>query len=148
MNELKKYFTIQELVCKETFKKFGDTAWQFFRPELLETVLILRRDILKMPMIINNWSSGGQFTQRGLRCNLCQLVHGKTDKGLIYLSAHNLGAAIDFDTKIYTAEQIRDIIIDNSDLLPYPIRLEENVNWCHIDVYDNGTGNKISFFNA
>lgn len=144
--ELKKHFDIRELVCQHTYRKFGETAWQFFRPQLLNTLLVIRRDILKTGMTINNWSVGGQFSQRGLRCNLCQVVQDNTSKGLIYLSAHCEGAAVDFDTKIYTADQLRGILSDHAGLLPYPIRLEEHVNWCHVDVYDNGGGDKVSFF--
>ncbi len=146
ITELKKYFDIRELVCPDAHRKFGEIAWQFFRPQLLETLLIIRRDILKTGMTVNNWSSGGQFGQRGLRCNLCQIVRDNSTKGLIYLSAHCEGAAIDFDNKIYTAEQTRGIIADHADLLPFPIRLEQNVNWCHIDVYDSGSNKKVNYF--
>ncbi|MEI7524581.1 MAG: hypothetical protein WCJ95_09645 [Mariniphaga sp.] len=146
IEELNRYFDIRELVCKETYAKYGATAWQFFRPQLLETMLVLRRDILKTAMTVNNWSVGGSFSQRGLRCNLCQIVRDNSSKGLIYLSAHCEGAAIDFDTKIFTAEQLRGIIADHADLLPHPVRLEEHVNWCHIDVYDSGSGKKVTYF--
>ena len=146
MKDIQKYFDIQELVCEHTYRKFGETSWQFFRPQFLETLLVIRRGILNTGMTVNNWHTGGQFGQRGLRCNLCQIVRDNTSKGLIYLSAHCEGAAVDFDTKIFTAEQLRGIIADHADMLPYPVRLEEHVNWCHVDVYDNGSGDKVSFF--
>lgn len=147
ISELRKYFDIRELVCQHVHQKFGDTAWQFFRPQLLETLLVIRRDILKTGMTVNNWHTGGVFSQRGLRCNICQIVRDNSAKGQVYLSAHCEGAAVDFNTKIYTAEQLRGILADNANTLPFPVRLEEHVNWCHLDVYDNELGKKISYFN-
>lgn len=131
--EIKKYFNIKELVCPDVYKKFGESAWMFIDDRLIETIYILRTEILKVPMVVNN---GSTFTQRGLRCNRCQIVRGKTAP---YLSAHVMGKAIDFDAKGMTAEQVRKTIKSNINLLPYPIRLEEGVNWVHIDVYDGGS---------
>lgn len=134
--EIKKYFNIKELVCPDVYKKFGEGAWMFIDDRLIETIFILRTQILGVPMTINNWHAKGSFSQRGLRCNRCQIVRGKTAP---YLSAHVMGKAIDFDAKGMTAEQVRKTIKSNIDLLPYPIRLEEGVNWVHIDVYDGGS---------
>jgi hypothetical protein len=147
ITELKLYFSSDEMVCPHTFGKFGEQSWQFFRIELLETLLIVRRDILQVPMTINTWLHKGQFPQRGLRCNLCKLVSDKTKAGEIYLSPHILGSAVDFDAKGMIAERARNIIIHHDDELPYPIRFEEDVSWVHMDVYDTLNG-KISFFKA
>ena len=70
------------------------------------------------------------LTQRGFRCNLCQLV---SSNQTIYLSAHILGKAGDFTVCGFTAEEARNKIIQNEHLLPYPIRMEKNVTWLHID---------------
>lgn len=35
-----------------------------------------------------------------------------------------------------TREEMRQMIIENQDLLPYPIRMETDVDWLHIDVKD------------
>lgn len=140
IEKIKPYFKISELVCDHVYRTFGDKAWQFLSTNLLHTILILRTEIFKTPMMIN----GGAFGQRGLRCNLCQLVKDKTISNRIYVSAHMLGEAIDFDVKGYTAEQARKKIHDNIHLLPHNIRLEKDVNWVHIDMYD--TNNKIYQF--
>lgn len=139
------YFKIQELVCPETYKKFGEQAWMFIDERLLETLDIVREKILGKPMVVNNWTAGGGFTQRGLRCNLCQLVRDKTKSGKLYLSAHNFGKAVDATVQGMTAEEARKLIIKNQILLPYPVRLEEGVSWLHLDVYDAGKG-KVSLF--
>jgi hypothetical protein len=47
-----------------------------------------------------------------------------------------------------TADEARQTIINHRDLLPYPIRLEKNVNWCHLDVEDMMNGQKINVFTA
>lgn len=77
-NRIKKYFDIEELVCKHVFKKHGEYAWEFFDERLLETLLTIREKI-GMPIYVNNWQVGGNLTQRGLRCNMCQLVREKSD---------------------------------------------------------------------
>lgn len=144
--ELKQYFDIRELVCKHTFNKFGEKSWQFFDTEFLEMLLILRRDVLCAPMTINNWSFGGKFTQRGFRCNICPIVKKKTLLNRIYLSAHCNGAAIDADVKGMKAYQARDLIKKKQAMFPMNIRVEGGVSWLHIDIYDNGKGNKYYSF--
>jgi len=146
ITELKKYFDIRELICQHTYNAFKDVSWQFFDRDFLEMLLVLRRDIIKSPMTINNWHSGGGFSQRGFRCNVCQLVYDKTIKRKIYLTSHANGAAIDFNANGQTAEKSRELIKANAHLLPCNVRCEADVTWCHIDVYDNGQ--KYSEFKA
>ena len=67
------YFRIEELVCPHTFNKFGELSWRFLSTEYLHTLLILRTEVLDVPMIINDYVFGGNITQRGLRCNICLL---------------------------------------------------------------------------
>lgn len=140
---LKRYFKIQELVCPHVFAKHGEISWMFLSTLYLHTLLVLRRDILKVPLVCNTTT----LTQRGLRCNLCEIVKAKTDADIVYLSAHHLGIGGDLSSPEMTAEEMRRKIEDNSDLLPYPIRIEKGVNWLHIDCYDTGTPNKITYFN-
>ena len=127
------YFIIQELVCKHTFQRFGDKAWQFLDTELLHTLLVIRKAINK-PIYINNWDGGGSFSQRGLRCNVCQLSKNKTGKNLSYLSSHCNGAGVDCDVKGMTAQEVRNWISENQVVLPYPIRLESGVSWVHLEI--------------
>lgn len=147
IKELSNYFDIKELVSKQVYEKYSNKSWSFFSLELLETLLVLRRDILQCPMIINNWNNRGEFQQRGLRSNMDPLVK---DKNKLYVSAHCLGQGVDFHTNKYTAKRIRQIIRENQDLLPYNIRLEDDKSaptWVHIDVC-NITENKIIEFSA
>lgn len=144
--ELKEFFDIQELVCPHTYKVFGERSWQFLERDLLETLLIVRRDILKVPMTVNNWHWGGKFSQRGFRCNICQLVKDRTLKNQIYLTSHANGAAIDFDAKGLTVSKVHALIKANVHMLPVPVRMEAGVTWNHLDTYDNGLGQMYSEF--
>lgn len=141
IKQLKEYFDIRELVCFHTYLKFGDESWQFLDTEILHTLLILRTKILKCGMVINDYIFGGVNEQRGLRCNICPIPKGKTEKNQIYLSAHCNGAAFDvvFGKKTgMTAEKARRLIYQYQDLLPYNVRIEKEVTWLHIDCYDKG----------
>lgn len=145
ITELKKYFQIQEIVCPHCYNKFGEQSWQFISTELLSTIYVLRTKIFKKPITINTWKSGGQFSQRGLRCNMCQLVKSKNG---IYLSAHCLSKAIDFNVQGLTSKQVNDTIRNSADYFEYPIRLESNTDgWSHIDCYEPvGSNQKIVEF--
>lgn len=127
LKSVRKFFDIDELVCNHTAAKWGDKAWQFLDTDYLHALLIIRRDILKAPM----WCNNSTLHQRGLRCNLCELVAGKK---VNYLSAHILGKAGDFTVEGMTAEEARQRIKANAHLLPCNIRLEGGVSWLHIDV--------------
>lgn len=127
IRELHKYFQIRELVCEHTLSEWGDRAWQFLDTNYLACLLVIRRDILQLPMICNHDGAN----QRGLRCNLCQIVKDKDD---LYLSSHVLGKAGDFTVKGLTAQEARSRIRNNAHLLPCPIRMEGGVSWLHFDV--------------
>ena len=145
IKELKQYFDIKELVCPHTYKKFGESSWQFFNSEFLENLLILRRDVLKVPLSCNDWSKGGQFSQRGFRCNICELVKSKTLKNQIYLSAHCNGAGADFSSSKMSAKQMRELIKENQHLFTVPVRVERDVSWLHFDIYDSGDNKYTEF---
>jgi len=137
------HFELYELVSKQVYDRYGETAWQFFDEKLLRTIDWIRETIGK-PITINNWFWGGDFDERGLRCNLDPIVKGKTNNNKIYLSAHVLARAVDFDVSAMTAHEVRKWLIENKSGLPFNIRLEKDVNWVHLDTYDKGV--KIYLF--
>lgn len=144
LREIKYYFSIDELVCDHTYAKFGAVqSWNFLDTVYLHALLVIRRDILRKPM----WCNSKTKHQRGLRCNRCEMVRGKSS---VYLSAHVLGKAGDFDVTGMTAEQARQKIKENAHLLPCPVRLEKGVSWLHIDVRPDDTrpGQKVIEFSA
>ena len=135
------YFSIEELVCQDVYNKFGKYSLKFFDQRLLITLDTLR-DRIGRPIRVNNWKEGGKFSQRGLRCNLCDLVKSKTE---LYMSAHVLGKAVDFDIDGMLAEETREWIIKKANWWPYSIRLEKDVNWVHLDVMTTPTQKVILF---
>lgn len=146
IKEVQRYFALRELVDEPTYKKYGDFAWNFLRTELLETLFVLRDKIIKQPMTINNWMTGGKFSQRGLRHNMSAEIRKYTDAGKQYMSAHALGAGVDFDVKGMTAAEVRSLVQAKANLLPHPVRLEDKVNWVHVDVYNDGSKDKVVLF--
>lgn len=124
---LHKYFQVRELVCTHTFSKWGERSWQFLDTNFLRCLLIIRRDILQLPMTCNHAGAN----QRGLRCNRCERVKEKEEN---YLSSHILGKAGDFTIQGMTAEEARSRIRNMANLLPCNIRLEDGVSWLHFDV--------------
>lgn len=132
ITEVKKYFKISELVCNHISVKWGESAWQFLQTDYLHALLIIRKDILKAGMTCNT----GSLYQRGMRCNMCDMVKSKTSA---YLSSHVLGQAGDFTVTGMTAAEARTKIKNSANLLPCNIRLEADVTWLHIDTL-NQTG--------
>ena len=142
IRELHKYFQIRELVCEHTHSKWGERAWQFLDTNYLACLLVIRRDILQLPMTCNHDGAN----QRGLRCNRCELVR---DKGSVYLSSHVLGKAGDFTVQGITAQEARKRIREMAHLLPCPIRMEGGVSWLHFDVLPQyGVTDKVYEFTA
>lgn len=142
IRELHRYFQIRELVCEHTHSKWGERAWQFLDTNYLACLLVIRRDILQLPMTCNHDGAN----QRGLRCNRCELVR---DKGSVYLSSHVLGKAGDFTVQGITAQEARKRIREMAHLLPCPIRMEGGVSWLHFDVLPQyGVTDKVYEFKA
>jgi hypothetical protein len=137
---IESYFDIKELVCPHVWNKFKDRSWMFLDSKLLITLNTIRERIDRS-IYVNDYNRG--LDERGLRCNLCSIVRSKTD---VYISAHVLGKAVDFDVAELEAEEIRLWIAKNKNIWPYPIRLEKNVNWVHLDVLDMNIGQKVYFF--
>lgn len=137
VKSVKQYFDIRELVSERVHKVLGEAAWRLFDPRLLETLLVLRRDILKVPLVCNNWKNGGYLSNRGFRDNLSSIVTAKTAAHTLYMSAHMMGMALDLSSGKLSADQMRRLILDNQHLLPYQIRMESGKSaptWLHIDV--------------
>lgn len=148
MKTIKDYFDIQELVCPDVYARFGSMAWTFFDEGLLSTLLRIRQAINK-PMYINNWQIGGNLKERGLRCNLCNIVDAKTASRIPYISPHIQGKAVDFNVSGMTPDQVQKWLMNNKHLLTHPIRLELNTpTWTHIDVRNDNSFDKIVTFKA
>jgi len=84
------------------------------------------RNYFAVPITINNWHIGGNFTQRGFRNDPATGAK---------LSQHRFGRACDFDVKGVTAEEVRECIRQHKLDVPLSCmtRCEEGTSWVHID---------------
>lgn len=138
-----KYFELKELVCPHVLRTYGQRSWQFIDTRLIYVLDSIRERIGK-PIYVNH----GDLTQRGLRCFKCDLVKAKIEAGEMYMSAHILGKAADFDVQGLDAEVVRLWIAKRANWLPYPVRLESGVSWCHLDIFETATDQKVYIFHA
>lgn len=138
-----KYFKPYEIVSKTVYTIYRDESIKFMDNRLLETLDVIR-EILGVPLVINDWYWGGKNQQRGLRENTCQIVKSKGNT--LYLSSHCFGRAFDAVSAKMSAENMRKKIVDNAYKLPYPIRMESNVTWLHVDLNMLSNAPKITFF--
>lgn len=138
-----KYFQLKELVCPHVLAKYGERAWMFLDSKLIINLDTIRERIGK-PIYVNR----GNLTQRGLRCPQCQIVKDKIKAGELYMSAHTMGKAVDFDVEDMKADEVRLWLAKNGKFLPYPIRVESGVSWVHMDVFDNNTEQHVYFFRS
>ena len=138
-----KHFTIKELVCPHVLQKYGERAWMFLDSRLILNLDTIR-ERLNRPITVNT----GSLTQRGLRCPQCQIVKDKIKAGELYMSAHTMGKAVDFDVEDMKADEVRLWLAKNGKFLPYPIRVESGVSWVHMDVFDNNTEQHVYFFRS
>ena len=141
-----KYFEPYELLPPElyTYDMYVDEsarerAYELIDVKLLITLDIIRGDIIKAPLICNTWYQNGNRKYCGLRPQDCRVG--------VRESQHKLGKAGDLICAQYSAYQMRQMILDNQHLLPYPIRMERDVSWLHIDTKDmDYKGKKIYLF--
>ena len=141
MYYIPRYFTLEELVPQDVFHALGDRAWILLDGRILWTLDALR-ETLDVPLVVNNWKAGGNFQQRGFRTVAIDARY----------SQHMCGRATDFDIQGNNAEAFRNQVRLGyfAKELRYITRIEDGVNWIHIDCADiERRGNKaIHFFNG
>jgi len=120
-----KYFKIQELVSEAIYNKRGEKAWELLNPKILKTIDTIKERFPLGTMTINNWKWGGTRDESGLR----------TAESSYYspTSQHSLGNAIDAVFSKYTAEEVRQDIINNPSSYPYVKGIETDISWLHVD---------------
>lgn len=101
-------FTVEELVDKRTFQQYGAKSIWFLDERLIKGAFFLR-EYFGRSIIINNWSLGGKFQQRGVR-----MAWTKTG---VPESQHRKGRAIDFNVVGLTSNKQSQMIIDDWELI-------------------------------
>ena len=155
-DDILEYFDVEELVSSGAYNKYKHLGNYFFLARfdirLLETILTIREAINK-PITINNWKWGGKFDERGLRDTSTPMVQKRAKNDDSWLSGHCLSMAIDFDVKGMTANDVRQWLLDNKEILPHKIRLErkfngEYISWVHLDVCNEPRNPKVYLFDV
>jgi hypothetical protein len=134
---MSKYFKIQEFVPVKVYEKFGDKAWWFIDPKIVQIADAIREHFGKSMMI--NYA-GLQY--RGFRDDS---FYENKRSGLF--SQHRFGRAIDFNIKdISTQEVYAEILKNEQKFLSLGLTTMEDVaftpTWCHVDCRHTGL-NKI-----
>lgn len=125
-----KHFDIEELVPPDVFAIRGEKAIELFDVNALRLLDWLRDRY--GPAVINNWRSGGQFSQSGLRT---VAFYGSDAKYHASFSQHKYGRAFDMKFSRKTAVEIREDLKLQwpAEGLGFPISLEDDVSWLHVD---------------
>lgn len=140
-----KYFKIQELVCQHVYKKYGDKSWEFFSEEFLKDLDTVR-EVLGVPIIINNWHVNGQYKESGNRCQFCSIVAKKITNKELNISMHNLYRAFDLKPKNLEIKKAVEMIMDNVHRFKVIKRIENSdytLTWLHLDTKGHHKGIRI-----
>ena len=137
-----KWFEIRELIPPDIYdKSIESELWCLIDDNLKETIDYIREHIVKAPLTCNNWHLGGERVASGYRDRNCP-VGAKH-------SQHKEGRAADLICSKYTAEQMRQMILSRQCSLPHYIRMEDGVNWLHVDTKPREyKGDKVYLFTA
>ena len=130
MGNLSKHFDIQEFVPKPIYELYGDKSRWFINPKVVDIAEFIRGEFM-LPVIINNWHTGGTFQERGYRVPT-------TQTGARY-SQHKFGNAIDINVKGIPSPELAEWIIAAFPTLKglgltaieHP---EDTPTWTHLDV--------------
>lgn len=135
-----KYFKAKELVSPAVYEIHGENSFKYFSKNILIFLDTLRED-LGVPILVNRPSVG--ITQRGLRTTVDNIVKDKVKKNSLYLSAHVLGRAVDFEVSRMDMKKVYERIINNPKRYNMITRIEDpNVTlpkgYIHIDDIETG----------
>ena len=123
-----KFFVLEEFLPPQVFTNLSETnalwkGWLLIDERILRSADQLRAKF--GALIINNWHTGGEFRQRGLRV-----------PGMSFFkpySQHSFGRAIDCTSKSLSAHDMRQYIIAHREEFPFITRMEQGVSWLHAD---------------
>jgi hypothetical protein len=155
------YFTAKEVVPEEIYNKAKELASSLFSDDsdvddyvnfivfsLFDYKLLVALDWLREKFgqcIINNWSAGGTNHNRGLRMPSSKYYR---EGSMHSLHGDRPVKACDCSFRNYTADEVRykiKQIADRGEYIPFN-RIENKVNWIHIDTKETGQ-DKLVWFN-
>jgi hypothetical protein len=123
-------FYLDEFIDPIIYGKLGQRSLGFIDKRMIEAAEYIRNG-MGSPLVINNWATGGQYRESGLR-------RYETRTGAS-MSQHKFGRAIDIKVKGYTPKQVHDFILKNERYLIQSqiiTTLENHAftpTWTHLD---------------
>ena len=126
-----KHFLIEQLVGPDIHSARGESAWELLDANLLTTLDQLYE--VFGPITINNWHTGGNFKESGLR--------SFTTKTGAALSQHKYGRAADCKPVKVTPQFMYAEILKDPSRFPLLTTMEDIAStptWVHCDVRNNG----------
>lgn len=128
------HFEIEEFIDPVTFEAEGEQSILRIDYKLIDIAEFIRVDT-GLPVTINNWHTGGQYKESGLR--------NKDSKTGAPKSTHKLGKGIDVKIKNYYGLDWYNYVKKNAKKL-YELglrRIEDKsmaTTWCHMDTKEHG----------
>jgi len=134
------HFATQELIPPVIYNAKGESSLAMMNEGLLRDLDALHDHLNSIrpgtTITINNWHSGGPFSERGFRT--LNMTGSPTEP-------HKFGRAVDFSSPLWTPHEIRQEILANSAKFVYFTRLEQyldpehaanhdEIGWVHVDV--------------
>ena len=132
--KVSEHFILEEFINPETLKVEKENSLKLIDKRLIDIAEFIRVD-LGLPITINNWHTGGQYHESGLR--------DKNTTTGSKLSQHKLGKAIDVKAAGYGGAEWYSYVKKNAKKL-YDLgvrRIEDKsiaTTWCHIDTKEHG----------
>lgn len=123
---ISKYFKIHELVPRKMYEEYGEKAWRYVDVRLIDTIDILKEHFNLGTMTINNYYWDGSREWSGIRT--------PESPNYGYGSQHSYANAFDIVFSDYTAEEVRNYIINTPHIFKYIKGLELGVSWVHLDI--------------
>ena len=134
------HFVLQEFINPADFEQHKEDSIDLIDKKLIDIAEFIRIDTEK-PVTINNWHTGGQYKESGLR-------EANTTTGAPK-SAHKVGKAIDVKIAGWNGMHWYEYVKKNAKQL-YQLgvrRIEDKkiaTTWCHIDTKEHGEPNVIT----
>lgn len=137
--KVNKYFDLREFVDPVTFAELGEESVDLLDEKLFKISEFVR-ETLDKPCTVNNWHTGGQYKESGLR-------NKNTTTGA-KKSAHKLGKGMDIKAAGMGGEEWYEFVKKHAKEL-YALglrRIEDKkiaTTWCHMDTKEHGKANVI-----
>lgn len=135
-------FTLQEFIPPDIYAERGEKSIELLDDRIISLAQFFRDRYGSVT--INNWNSGGQYQESGLRSPF-------TKTGAKF-SMHKFGRAIDMKFADTTPQKVYADVMKNQKLFfEKGLRVMENIvatpTWLHIDVRYTGKVNQIVIVN-